>query len=377
MATVDDGGVAVKLRGNPDHPYSQGELCPKVNRFIERVYSPDRITTPLIRTGAKGAGEFRPATWDEALALVARRVHEATEAHGGETVLPWSDAGTQGLLQCTSLDRRFFARLGASRQTGSLCGATAGAGMAETYGSRLGADPLDIAHAKLAILWATNTKLTNRHLWPWVEQARANGAHLVVIDPFRTVTAEAADTFLQPRPGTDVALMLAMMHVLIRDDLVDHDYVERHATGFDELAAHVADWTPARAAAECGVPADEIERLAIAYGTTTPAFIRTLIGAEHHTNGAMFFRTLVVSAGADRVLAPPRRGRGPQRRLLGRGRGRRQRLRPPEPHRRHAPARHQHERARPGAHRRHARPARHGAVRLERQPGGHGAARRI
>lgn len=292
VATVDGAGIAVKLRGNPDHPYSQGELCPKVNRFLDRVYSPDRITTPLIRTGAKGAGEFRPATWDEALALVAQRVGAAVDTHGGETVLPWGDAGTQGLLQCSSLDRRFFARLGSSRQTGSLCGATAGAGMAETYGSRLGADPLDIAHSKLAILWATNTKLTNRHLWPWVEQARANGAHLVVIDPFRTVTAEAADVFLQPRPGTDVALMLAMMHVLIRDDLVDHDYVARHASGFDELAAHVADWTPERAAAECGVPADDIERLAIAYGTTRPAFIRTLIGAEHHTNGAMFFRAL-------------------------------------------------------------------------------------
>ncbi len=291
VATVEDG-VAVKLRGNPDHPYSQGELCPKVNRFLDRVYSPDRILHPLIRTGAKGSGEFRTATWDEALALTADRLHEVIDGWGGEAVVPWGDAGTQGLLQMTSLDRRFFARIGASRQIGSLCGATASAGVAATLGSGRASDPTDLRHAKHIILWGTNTRLTNRHLWPFVEEARANGARVVVIDPIRTITADAADQFIQPVPGTDAALMLAMMHVLIRADLVDHDYVGRYTVGFDDLAARVDAWDPARAADVTGVDADEIERLAINYGTIRPSFIRTLIGAEHHENGAMFFRTL-------------------------------------------------------------------------------------
>ena len=291
VATVEDG-VAVKLRGNPDHPYSRGELCPKVNRFLDRVYSPDRLLRPLLRTGPKGSGRYTTATWDEALAVVAERLGSIVAEWGGEAVLPWGSAGTQGLIQMSALDRRFFARLGASRQTGSLCGATAGAGVAATLGSGRACDPADLRLAELVILWGTNTRLTNRHLWPFVEEARAAGATVVVVDPIRTITASSADWFVQPLPGTDVALMLAMMHVLIRDELVDHEYIDQYTDGFDRLAAHVAGWTPERAAAVCGVAAEEIERLATSYGTASPAFIRTLIGAEHHENGATFFRTL-------------------------------------------------------------------------------------
>ena len=287
-----DGGVAVKLTGNALHPYSRGELCPKVNRFLERVYSPQRLLHPLIRTGVKGEAVFRQATWDEALALVARRVQEVIDTDGGEAVLPWGDAGTQGLIQMNSLDRRFFAKVGSSRQIDSLCGATAKAGTALTMGTPLGADPMDVVHSKLILLWGTNTRLTNRHLWPFIEQARANGARVVVIDPLRTMTAQSADQFIQPLPGTDVALMLALMHVLIRDGLTDSDYIERHTEGFKELSEHVKTWTPERAAEICGLDAEVIETLAIEYGTVTPAFIRTLIGAEHREHGAMFFRTL-------------------------------------------------------------------------------------
>ncbi len=290
-ATVADG-VVVKLRGNPDHPYSRGELCPKVNRFLDRVYSPNRLLHPMIRSGPKGSGEFRQATWDEALSYVARRVTEAGAGHGGETILPWWDAGTQGLIQMSSLDQRLFARLGSSRLVGSLCGATAAAGVSATYGTPRAADALNVRFADFILLWGTNTRLTNRHLWPFIEEARRGGAEVVVIDPIRTITADSADWFIQPLPGTDVALMLAMIHVLIRDDLIDHDYVTRHTVGFDELASHVSDWTPVRAAAICGVPVENIERLAARYGSSRAAFIRTLIGAEHHENGAMFFRTL-------------------------------------------------------------------------------------
>ena len=287
-----ENGVAVKLRGNPGHPYSRGELCPKVNHVLDRVYSPDRVLRPLVRTGAKGEGRFEPVSWEEALERTARATLESRDRWGGESIYPWWDAGTQGLLQMSSLDRRLFARLGATRRTGSLCGGTAKGGFAATYGSGRGADPTEVRFARLVLLWGTNTKLTNRHLWPFVIEAREAGATVVVIDPIRTVTAEAADWFLQPLPGTDVALMLGMMHVLVRDDLVDHDYVERFAAGYDDLAARVREWPPERAAAACGLEPADVKRLARLYGGTRPAFIRTLIGPEHHENGAMFFRTL-------------------------------------------------------------------------------------
>lgn len=291
VVTVEDGR-AVKLRGNPAHPYSRGELCPKVNRFLERVYHPERVLHPLIRTGAKGTGSFRQASWQEAVDLVADQLRLITAEQGGEAILPWGDAGTQGLVQMSFLDRLFFARLGASRQIDSLCGAGAGAGVAATYGDGRSADPMDVRFADLVILWGTNTRLTNRHLWPFVEEARAKGARVVVIDPIRTITAGSADWFIQPLPGTDVALMLAVMHVLVRDDLIDREYVQAHSAGFEQLAEHVAAWSPERAAAVCGLDPTEIESLALAYGSTPRSFIRTLIGAEHHENGAMFFRTL-------------------------------------------------------------------------------------
>jgi anaerobic selenocysteine-containing dehydrogenase len=285
------GAQAVQLRGNPAHPFGQGELCPKVNRFLDRVYSPDRVLHPLRRVGPKGEGHFEEITWDVALAEIAARLHAAIDAHGAETVMPYSDAGNQSAL-AMYFPQRFWNRLGGSNLLRAICGNVAGEGTKITNGTGRGLDPSELRHSKLILLWGTNTRLTNRHLWPVIEAARANGAQVVVIDPIRTATADAADWFVQPFPGTDVALMLAMIHVLIRDGLVDRAWVDAHALGFDELAEHVLTWTPERAAEVCGVPATEIERLATAYGTIRPAAIRTLIGAEHHENGAMFFRTL-------------------------------------------------------------------------------------
>ncbi len=291
VVTVDDNDTAVQLRGNPAHPYSKGELCPKVNRFIDRVYSPERVLTPLRRVGAKGNGEFEPITWDEALREIGERLSGIIAEHGGEAILPYVSAGNQGSL-AMNFGQRLWHHLGATRVTGALCGAVAGAGSATTNGSGKGLDPSELAHSKLIILWGTNTRLTNRHLWPTIEAARADGAQVIVIDPLRTITADSADWFVQPLPGTDVALMLAMMHVLIRDNLVDHEWVAANTIGFDDLAAHVAEFTPAHAAEITGVPAVDIERLAGLYGTIRPAAIRTLIGAEHSEQGAMFFRTL-------------------------------------------------------------------------------------
>ena len=290
QVTVRDG-VAVQLRGNPEHPFSQGELCPKVNRFLDRVHSPDRILHPLRRTGPKGSGELTRISWDEALDEIAGRLHALVAEHGAETVLPYSDAGNQSVL-AMFFPERFWNRLGGSRLLRAICGNVAAAGTRATNGTAESLDPSELRHSKLILLWGTNTRLTNRHLWPVIEAARRDGARVVVIDPIRTVTAEAADWFVQPLPGTDVALMLAMIHVLVRDGLVDDEWVWAHTEGYGDLVEHVADWTPARAAPITGLDATEIEALAVAYGTTRPAAIRTLIGAEHHENGAMFFRTL-------------------------------------------------------------------------------------
>jgi anaerobic selenocysteine-containing dehydrogenase len=300
--TVDDHdhgspAVAVKLRGNEAHPYSAGELCPKVNRFLDRVYSPDRLLHPLRRVGPKGSGEFERITWDEALTEIALRLHDVIDTHGPEAVLPFSDAGNQSLLSMMGLSGRFFGHIGASLLERNICGPTVGAGLRMTNGSGRAMDALELEHSKLILLWGTNTKLTNRHLWPTIEKARANGARIVVIDPIRTITADAIDVergdqFIQPFPGTDIAMMLAMMHVIIRDGLTNDVWIAEHTLGYDELQQAVADWTPERAAAVTGVAADVITDLAIVYATTRPAGIRTIIGAEHHENGAMFFRTL-------------------------------------------------------------------------------------
>jgi anaerobic selenocysteine-containing dehydrogenase len=293
--TVEGDGperVAVKLRGNTDHPYSHGELCPKVNRFLDRVYSPERVLHPLRRVGPKGSGEFEQISWDDALAEIGTRLSSVIAEFGGEAVMPFSDAGNQSVLATQGISNRLFHHIGATRLLRNICGPTVGAGVAMTNGSPLGADAMDLEHSRLILLWGTNTKLTNRHLWPVIEAARANGAKVVVIDPIRTVTADAADEFVQPLPGTDIAMMLAMMHVIIRDDLVDHEWVGEHTLGFDELAEAVAAWTPSRASDSCGVEPAVIETLAREYATVRPAAIRSLIGAEHHENGAMFFRTI-------------------------------------------------------------------------------------
>ena len=290
-ATAEDG-VLTNLRGNPEHPFSKGELCPKVNRFVHRVNDPDRLLHPLIRTGEKGAGEFRQATWSEALDHIVTEVNARRDQHGGETILPWWSAGTQGTIQQSAIHPHFFHRLGAMEQAGNVCGAVAAVGMAAAYGSTRGADPLQLEHSELVILWGTNTRLTNRHLWPTVELARSRGAKIVVVDPMTTITADAADQHIQPLPGTDMALILAMMHVLIDEDLLDHAYIADHSVGFDELAASVNDHTPEWAAPLCGLDADTIRTFARSYGSTQAAMIRGLVGAEHHAHGGSVFRSL-------------------------------------------------------------------------------------
>jgi anaerobic selenocysteine-containing dehydrogenase len=294
VVTVDDtptGPVAVKLRGNPEHPFSQGELCPKVNRYLERVYSPDRVLSPLRRIGPKGSGEFEPISWADALLEINSRWSEIISAHSGEAIVPFWSAGNQSVL-ATGAHERFAARMGMSRMVDSVCGLAAGVGTALTYGTKKAADPVEIAHAKCVLLWGTNTKLTNRHLWPFIEQARNAGAVVITIDPLRTLTADASDHFLQPLPGTDVALMLGLIHQWIANNQIDHEYVTAFAEGFEELSIEAASWTPARVAQTCGLCVDEVVWLADTIAANSPAHFRTVIGAEHREQGGTFFQLL-------------------------------------------------------------------------------------
>lgn len=291
VVEVQDG-VAIRMSGDKDHPFTQGGLCAKVNHYLDRVYHPDRVLHPLKRVGAKGEGRFERVSWNEALADIAARWQQVIADYGAEAILPYSSAGVQGLVQQESLDARLFGSMGASQLDRKICGAVASAGLTSTIGTGTGIDPEDIVHSRYIVLWGTNTIVTNLHYWPFVTEARKRGAKLVVIDPIRTRTAEAADWHLAIRPGTDALLALAMMHVIVRDGLVDLDYVTNYAVGFEALSERVRDYAPADVADAIGLDAVDIETLAREYATTTPSLLRPLIGIEHHVNGAMQFRTL-------------------------------------------------------------------------------------
>jgi anaerobic selenocysteine-containing dehydrogenase len=300
-----DGDRAVELRGVKEHPLTQGRLCAKVNHYLERVYSPDRLLHPLRRVGAKGERRFERIGWDTALDEIASRLGGVVAEHGGEAVLPYSYMGTQGVVQAASIDRRFFARIGATQLTRKVCGSSAAAGYVATQGDTKGMLPEDLRHSRFIVLWGTNTIVTNLHLWPFVTEARRNGARVVVIDPVETRTARSADWHVRPRPGTDAALALGLMHVIVAEGLHDAEYVERHAVGFEELCERLAEYPPERVASLTGLAEDEIVELARAFATTRPQAIRTLIGMGHHERGGMTIRTIAclpVLVGAWREL---------------------------------------------------------------------------
>ena len=299
-------GTAAKLVGDPDHPFTRGTLCAKVNHYLERVYHPDRVLHPLKRVGPKGAAEFVRVSWDEALTDIASRWRAIVDESGAEAILPYSSAGVQALIQTASLDRRLFGSMGCTELERKICGGVAAAGMTATIGTGTGIDPEDVVHSRFIVLWGTNTIVTNLHFWPLVREAQSRGAKIVVVDPMRTRTAEAADWHLQIKPGSDAVLALAMMHVMIRDGLVDQDYVSRHAVGYDALAERAREYSPEQVSNTVGLTAEEIERFAREYATTQPSLLRPLIGIEHHRNGAMQFRTIACLA----VLSGAWRHRG-------------------------------------------------------------------
>ncbi len=289
-------GKLIEVKGSSTHSVTGGVLCTKVAKYPLRTYHPTRIKTPLKRVGAKGEGKFAPITWDEALATIAAKFSAIIATHGAEAILPYSYAGNMGLLQYGSMDRRFFHALGASQLDRTICASAGAAGLQVTLGSRLGMDVEAFAESELIILWGTNPITSNLHLWSRCQEAKRRGAKLIAIDPYRSLSAEKCHQWLAIKPGTDAALALAMMHVLIRDDAqtqaLDHDYIDNHTLGFDQLKTRVADWTPERAAAICGIDAIEIEALASAYGATQRAAIRLNYGMQRHGGGGMAVRTV-------------------------------------------------------------------------------------
>ena len=292
MTVKVEHGRAVELGGDPEHRFTQGFLCAKVNRYLERVYSPERILHPMRRIGKKGEGRFARVSWDEALHEIATRFKAVIAEHGPQAILPYSYAGNMGLLSYGSLDRRFFQKLGASLLARTICSSAGGAGLKATLGNSLGFDPEAIVHARFIVAWGANIVSSAVHLWPFIEEARRGGAQLVTIDPYRSRTAEHSDRHLAPFPGTDAALALGVMHVLFREGLHDQDYLDRYTEGAPELQERAREWTPARTAAVTGLREADIEWFARAYGSTRPSAIRLNYGLNRHAGGGMAVRTI-------------------------------------------------------------------------------------
>jgi anaerobic selenocysteine-containing dehydrogenase len=314
LVTVDEAtGRAVKVQGDPSHPVTRGFLCGKVAKYLDRVYSPDRLLYPMRRRkgvpkGPAGYGSvhghetdaFERISWDEALEEVAARLKAISEQFGPESVLPYSYAGTIGKLGYGSMDRRFFHRLGASQLDRTICSTAGGMALKSVYGVKLGTPPQDFAHAGLILAWGANVHGNNVHLWPFIEEARRKGAKLVVIDPYRTRTAALADEHLAINPGTDAALALGMMHVILNMGLEDCEYIARCTTGFDELKAHAlgSEYSPEKVTAATGISAETIARLARTYATAGraggmgPAVIRLNYGIQRSENGGTAARAV-------------------------------------------------------------------------------------
>ena len=293
MLVTVENGRAVRVAGDPAHPFTQGFLCAKVNRYVERTYHAERLTQPLRRVGPKGRGQFEPISWDDALDEIAGRLTEiARSADGPQAILPYSYAGTMGLVQGASMDRRFFHLIGASKLDRTICSMAGTVGMRMTVGANIGADAEGIPESDLVILWGTNTLTSNPHLWPFVLEAKRRGAPIIAIDPLRTRTAQQCDEWMAIRPGTDAALALGIMHVLFAEDLVDRDYMERYTLGEAELRARAAEYAPERVAGITGIAASRVVDLAQRYGRARAAFIRVNYGLQRHAGGGMAVRTV-------------------------------------------------------------------------------------
>ncbi len=291
VATVRDGRV-VGFAAEPAHPYTNGWLCAKVRPYLELVYHPDRLRYPLRHVGPKGAGSWQRIGWDEAIAEIAAHWRDIIATDGAAAILPYSYSGTLGLVQLTVCNRRLWNRMGASGLQRSICGAAAEVAVTATLGARRAPDPADLAHSRLILLWGHNPASTAPHVMPLLRQAQRNGAHVVVIDPRRTLTARSADEHIQPRPATDAALALGLMHVLFAEGLRHEEWLRANTIGWEALRQRAAQYPPERVAAITGVPADTIVSLARRYGTITPAVLKFADGVQRHGNGGQTARAL-------------------------------------------------------------------------------------
>jgi anaerobic selenocysteine-containing dehydrogenase len=293
LTEVDDAtGRAVRFYADKDHPITQGWLCAKVRPYLERVYSPDRLLYPMRRVGLKGEGRFARISWDEAIGEIAERWKGILVTDGGAAILPYSYSGTLGLAQLRVCNERLWNRIGASGLQRSICGAAAEEAVRVTVGARWAPDPADLVHSQLILLWGHNPASTAPHIMPILREAQRRGAYVVVIDPRRTISARSADEHLQPRPATDGALALGLMHVLFAEGLADEAWLDTHTVGWQELRARAAEYPPDRVAAITGLPAERIISLARRYGTTKPALLKFTDGVQRHGNGGQTARAL-------------------------------------------------------------------------------------
>jgi len=293
MRVTVQGDQVVRLQGDPDHPSTNGALCTKVSRYAERTEHAERVLRPLKRVGPKGRGEFVEVSWDEALDAIAARLGEIA-ARAPEAILPYSYAGTMGMVQGEGMAARFFNKLGASRLDRTICSSAGGDALAATYGAKVGMHVEHFAQSKLIVIWGSNSIASNLHFWPVALAAKRAGATLVCIDPRRTETAEKCHHHLALTPGSDGALALGLMHELIVNDWLDHDYLARHVDGWDGLRERALQWTPERAGAECGLDPAQIRELARLYGTTGPAAIRLNYGMQRVRGGGNATRLIAL-----------------------------------------------------------------------------------
>lgn len=294
VTEVDAHGRAVSVRGMADHPVTQGWLCAKVRPYLDHVYHPDRLTQPLRRAGPKGSGQWAPVSWDEAIAEIAGRWQAIIAQYGGEAILPYSYSGTLGLLQMGVVNARLWNRMGASRlNRDAICGAAGAMAVKATLGSKHGAPYPQLLDSKLIIIWGHNPVSTAPHLMPWLNRARRAGAQVVVIDPRRTRTARQADWHVSPRPGTDGALALGLGHIIVREGWHDEHWLNTYTTGWPELRARLASYSPARVSAITGLATGDIERLARLYASTRPGLIKFADGLQRHQNGGQTVRAVL------------------------------------------------------------------------------------
>jgi anaerobic selenocysteine-containing dehydrogenase len=294
LVTVEDG-VATAVKGDPDHPTTAGVLCTKVSRYTERTYHDDRLLHPLKRVGKKGEGKFERISWDEALATIAAKLKPIAE-RAPEAILPYSYCGTMGLIQGESMSSRFFNKIGASLLDRTICAMAGATGYKYTIGGSVGTDMEQFQHSKLLIIWGGNPIASNLHFWTRAQEAKRHGAKLIAIDPYRSLTAEKCHQHIALLPGTDSALALGLMHVLIKEDLLDHDYIAQYTLGFEELKQRAAEWTPERTAETCGITVEEVVDLARLYGGMAkagePVAIRTNYGVQRVHGGGMAVRNI-------------------------------------------------------------------------------------